>query len=113
MEHAIHLSAKHVAEEIAPTSASKLLKHFKNAVHSQSSLDDLDRELEDILDEEDIDDDLEQDPESLGGDALGLALALAAQVSYIFGVGLHSSKHFFRSRHHLRPQLFLSLCVQM
>jgi hypothetical protein len=85
MEHAIHLSAKHVAEEIAPTPLSKLAKRIKAVLHCTTDLDTLDQEVERILqasddaqlDTEDSEDDFS---ETDLGDALGIALALATQV---------------------------------
>jgi hypothetical protein len=49
MEHAIHLSAKHVAEAIAPTPLSKLAHRIKAGLHSTTNIDALDEEVECIL----------------------------------------------------------------
>jgi hypothetical protein len=84
MEHAIHLSAKHVAAVVAPTPLSRLVSKIKASLHALTDLDILDEQVEQILSVSQGGD--EDDLESLMsdaalGDALGIALALAAQVS--------------------------------
>jgi hypothetical protein len=90
MEHAIHLSAKHVADTIAPTPLSKLVSKVKAVLQTSANLDILDKHVEQILaascntqlGDGDDDNDLKSlMSDAVLSDALGVALAIAAQVS--------------------------------
>jgi hypothetical protein len=88
MEHALHLAAKHFVEDVAPTSAGKLLTKVKEAMANATEgddgvdLDSLNIELNGIeaemsRDEDDVDN---EDVEFDVADTIGKALALITQV---------------------------------
>jgi hypothetical protein len=88
MEHALHLAAKHFVQDVAPTSAGKLLTKVKEAMANATEEDDgvdldaLNVELNGIeaeisRDEDDVDD---EDGEFDVADTIGKALALITQV---------------------------------
>jgi hypothetical protein len=82
----MNLGAKHVAQAIAPTALSKLMKKVKAAMKNTTDLDVLNHHVSALLiaadrrELGDDDSDDESDMESDIGDSLGIALALAKQV---------------------------------
>ena len=88
MEHALHLAAKHFVEDVAPTSAGKLLNKVKEAMAIAANadeaidLDSLNMELSSIevemLRGKESEDD--EDTEFDVADTVGKALALITQV---------------------------------
>ena len=88
MEHALHLAAKHFVEDVAPTSAGKLLNKVKEAMAIAANadeavdLDSLNMELSSIEvemlrgEESEDNEDMEFDV----ADTVGKALALITQV---------------------------------
>ena len=84
MEHALHLAAKHFVEDVAPTSAGKLLNKVKEAMAIAADadeaidLDSLNTELSSIEVGEESEDD--EDTEFDVADTVGKALALITQV---------------------------------
>ena len=88
MEHALHLAAKHFVEDVAPTSAGKLLNKVKEAMaiagdaDEAVDLDSLNTELSSIevemLRSKESEDD--EDTEFDVADTVGKALALIMQV---------------------------------
>jgi len=87
MEHALHLAAKHFVEDVAPTSATALLKKVKAAMTNavgegnEIDLDALNSELHDIevaTGEEDGEDGEPDDYDV--ADTIGKALALVTKV---------------------------------
>jgi hypothetical protein len=95
MEHVVHLAASHIMQEIAPSSAQKLLKKAKEAMKNAGIDEDLDidqlnaglSELTDKCDnyetrDADLGADADDDETDIdAADAIGKALALVTQVS--------------------------------
>lgn len=125
LEHAIHLSAKHVAEEIAPTALSKITKKLKAAMKESAGLDKLDCKVEQLLaaadpgklDKEDEDNNRDDKAANsrfvaMLSNAVGILMALAKQVGYLYSQICAVLTKRFRSRSRRKPRHSSRRCAK-